>query len=115
MSKQRNRTSTNTPEVDTLKKTFDEKDNQLKIQKKRLNEMLSDDTADISKMGILRDLVDKLNQELAVTKSSLRELGFFVGIPERPTTDNQTIISSAAVRRKTEKDLQEPEPKPTKN
>ena len=75
------------------------------LQSKK-DELYEGEEFDIGALTALNDEIDRTNVEIASVKSNLQKLGCVENEDVQTFDDNQTILSTSSVRRKTAKELQ---------
>jgi hypothetical protein len=81
-----------------LQKKIETKNYQLSNWQAELEVLLNDPNSDVTKIGIIMNTIDMIRRELVLLKTDLKKNNC-AGETEF-SQDNQTVISSASVRRK---------------
>lgn len=89
-----------------LRRRLDNQVSRLKVIENNKDKLYEDDEFDIDALRALNDEIDRINGEIVSVKSNLLKLGCVETEDVQTFDDNQTILSTSSVRRKTAKELQ---------
>ena len=109
MEKQKHQTDSSRQSVSpcqVINRKIENKMNQLNTWSSKLEILLNDSESEIKEIDALGKVIKNLNKDLLSLKDEQRKLNCIEDENPKILDDNQTIISTSSVRRKTAKSLQ---------